>query len=122
MLMGTHRCDFCHFFIIAYFTSKIQFLLVKDRETSRDHLSQVKMLTGLMPICVSCKKIRDDKGDWNRIEQYVDERKNGQFTYGLCPECIDKPLKEVRSCKLPQPAGSLFGIVSNQTFPIRKSF
>jgi hypothetical protein len=89
------------FIIIAYFTSKIQFLLVKERETSRDRLSQIKTLSGLIPICASSKKIRDDKGDWNRIEEYVEERTNAQFTHGLCPECVDKLLKEARTGKLP---------------------
>lgn len=95
------------FLTIAYFTSKIQFVVVKKRETSRDRLSQVKTLSGWIPICANCKKIRDDKEDWNRIEEYIEGRTNAQFTHGLCPECVDKLLKEARTCKLPKPAGSL---------------
>jgi hypothetical protein len=54
------------FLIIAYFTSKIKFLLGKKLEAPQDLLRQVKMPNGLIPICASCKKIRDDKGDWQR--------------------------------------------------------
>jgi hypothetical protein len=110
------------FFIIGYFTSKIQFLPVKEHETSRGRLSQVKTLSGLIPICASCKKIRDDEGDWHRIEEYVEKHTNAEFTHGLCPECVDKLLKEACIENLPQPAGSLLGTASKQTFPTRKSF
>jgi hypothetical protein len=110
------------FLTIVYSTLKIQFSVVKGRETSRDRLSQVKTLTGLVPICASCKKIRDDKGDWQRIEEYVEERTNAQFTHGLCPECVDKLLKEAPIDNLHQPAGHLLGTASKQNFPSRKSF
>ncbi len=110
------------FLIIAYFTFKIQFLLKEKRETSRDRLSQVKTLSGLIPICASCKKIRDGEGDWLRIEEYIEERTNAQFTHGLCPECVGKLLKEAGIENLPQPAGGLVGMASKQTFSTRKSF
>ena len=112
------------FLIIAYSTSKIQFLLREKHETSRARLSQVKTLSGLIPICASCKKIRDDKGDWQRIEEYIEERTNAEFTHGLCPECVDKLLKEAGTTveNLPQPAGRLPSTASKQTFPTRKSF
>jgi hypothetical protein len=112
------------FLIIAYSTSKIQFLLREKHETSRAPLSQVKTLSGLIPICASCKKIRDDKGDWQRIEEYIEERTNAEFTHGLCPECVDTLLKEAGTTveNLPQPAGRLLSTASKQTFPARKSF
>jgi hypothetical protein len=110
------------FLIIAYFTSKLQFLLRENRELSEDHLSQVKTLSGLIPICASCKKIRDDKGDWQRIEEYIEERTNAEFTHGLCPECFDKLLKEAGVENSPLPAGRLHSTASKQTFPARKSF
>lgn len=110
------------FLTIAYFASKIQFLVGKNRELSQDRLSQVKTLTGLIPICASCKKIRDDKGDWQRIEDYFEENTNAQFTHGLCPECVDKLLKEAGVGNLPQPARRLLGTASKQTFSTRKSF
>ena len=49
---------------------------------------KVKHLTGLLPMCSSCKKIRDDKGFWSRVEQYFEEHyADLQFTHGLCPTC-----------------------------------
>lgn len=53
-------------------------------------LNKVKILSGLLPICSSCKKIRDDKGYWQQIESYVREHSEAQFTHGLCPDCLTK--------------------------------
>ncbi len=51
-------------------------------------LTQVKKLSGLLPICSICKKIRDDKGYWNRIEKYLEEHSEAMLTHSLCPACI----------------------------------
>lgn len=51
-------------------------------------LRNVKTLSGLIPICASCKKIRDDQGFWNRVEAYLSERADVRFTHGICPGCI----------------------------------
>jgi hypothetical protein len=53
-------------------------------------LAQVKKLSGLLPICASCKKIRDDRGYWQQIEHYIAEHSEALFTHGLCPECAKK--------------------------------
>jgi hypothetical protein len=82
------------FLIIAYATSKIRFFLEKERKTSTERLSRIKKLTGLIPICASCKKIRDDSGYWQRVEQYLAEHTDAEFTHGFCQECVDKLLKE----------------------------
>ena len=50
-------------------------------------LSEVKALHGLLPICASCKKIRDDQGYWTQVEVYLTEHSNAEFTHGICPEC-----------------------------------
>jgi uncharacterized protein YqfB (UPF0267 family) len=50
-------------------------------------LAQVKTLSGLLPICAHCKKIRDDKGRWNPMEIFIRDRSNASFTHGICPEC-----------------------------------
>ncbi|HTG02136.1 MAG TPA: PAS domain S-box protein [Nitrospirota bacterium] len=60
----------------------------------RESLAKVKTLSGLLPICASCKKIRDDKGYWTRIEAYVSEHSDAEFSHGLCPECAEKIYKE----------------------------
>lgn len=52
--------------------------------------AKVKQLSGFLPICASCKKIRDDKGYWNQIETYIREHSEAEFSHGLCPECAEK--------------------------------
>jgi len=53
-------------------------------------LSEVKTLRGLLPICSSCKNIRDDKGYWNKIESYILDRSEAEFSHSICPECAEK--------------------------------
>jgi len=53
----------------------------------QEALSKVKLLSGFLPICASCKKIRDDKGYWNQIESYIHAHSEAEFSHGLCPEC-----------------------------------
>jgi len=53
-----------------------------------DALAEVKKLSGFLPICSSCKNIRDDKGFWNEIETYVQENSEAQFSHSICPDCI----------------------------------
>ncbi len=62
----------------------------KDRENLKNAASELKLLTGLLPICGSCHKIRDDKGYWNRIESYIENHSEALFSYGLCKNCSDK--------------------------------
>jgi len=57
-------------------------------------LGEVKTLSGLLPICASCKKIRDDKGYWNQLEAYIVHHTEATFTHGICPECSKKFLEE----------------------------
>jgi PAS domain S-box-containing protein len=58
--------------------------------TLQDALHNVKLLSGLVPICASCKKIRDDKGYWNQIELYIEDHSEALFSHGICPECMKK--------------------------------
>lgn len=53
----------------------------------RDALAHVTTLSGFLPICMHCHKIRDDKGFWERLEKYIGTRTGAQFSHGLCPEC-----------------------------------
>lgn len=62
-----------------------------------DALSQVKSLSGLIPICASCKSVRDDEGYWQRIEQYLSEHSEALFSHGICPQCVDKLYPEYRN-------------------------
>jgi PAS domain-containing protein len=53
-------------------------------------LDEVKTLSGLLPICAACKKIRDDEGFWRRVEEYLQARTDVRFTHGMCPDCADE--------------------------------
>jgi len=65
---------------------KEQELLIEEL---KDALGEVKTLTGLLPLCSKCKKIRDDQGYWNRLEEYVEKNSQASFSHSLCPECVD---------------------------------
>jgi hypothetical protein len=56
----------------------------------RDQSRRIKVLSGLIPICAKCKKVRDDKGYWTQVEAYVRERSEAEFTHGICPQCADE--------------------------------
>ena len=58
-------------------------------------LKEVKTLQGLLPICASCKKIRDDKGYWIQIESYISDRSDVQFSHGICSDCAKKLYPEM---------------------------
>lgn len=66
----------------------LMFLELKSREEAT--LKEVKTLRGIIPICASCKKIRDDKGAWNQIEVYVRDHSEAEFSHGICPDCAKK--------------------------------
>ena len=65
-----------------------------ERERSiaqlKEALAQVKTLRGLLPICSSCKKIRDDQGYWQQIESYISRHSHAMFTHGICPDCAKR--------------------------------
>jgi hypothetical protein len=65
---------------------------------SEESLEKVKALSGLLPICAKCKKIRDDKGYWNQIEEYIRDHSDANFTHGICPDC-SKELYPTRPVK-----------------------
>ena len=50
-------------------------------------LKEVNKLSGLLPICSSCKKIRDDKGYWNQLEDFIQKHSGAEFSHGVCPDC-----------------------------------
>ena len=61
----------------------------------KDALGKVKTLSGLLPICASCKKIRDDNGYWNQIETYVQAHSEAEFSHSICPACARKLYPEI---------------------------
>ncbi|MFA7404549.1 MAG: hypothetical protein WC007_11165 [Pelobacteraceae bacterium] len=70
-----------------------------------DALTKVKQLEGIIPICMYCKKIRDDKESWQQLEGYISEHSEAHFSHGICPECYEKVtsdyLKELEEKKHP---------------------
>ena len=59
-------------------------------EDLKSAMDEIKTLRGILPICSHCKKIRDDSGSWNQIEEYVRNHSHAEFTHGICPECYKK--------------------------------
>lgn len=86
--------------------------MARERELERavkelkESMARVKMLSGLLPICMNCKKVRNDKGYWTQVELYVQEHSEAEFTHGICPDCVRKLYPEVADAVLdnqPQP-------------------
>src|SRR5262245_31506725 len=74
---------------LAYFLT-FALLLSKVREQLQKSTAEVKQLSGLLPICASCKKIRDDNGYWEQLEKYISARSKAAFSHGICPDCVKK--------------------------------
>ena len=100
---------FGFFIIVAYYSSSLKTLaetldkMVEERTISltneiaerrrveeqlRTALGEIKSLSGLLQICSSCKRIREDDGSWQQLEAYIVGHSEAQFTHGLCPECL----------------------------------
>lgn len=62
-------------------------------------LAEIKTLQGLIPICSSCKKIRDDEGFWDQLEAYLSKHTDAVFTHGLCPDCFHKAISEIKGMR-----------------------
>ncbi|MCH7744663.1 MAG: hypothetical protein IIC84_01145 [Chloroflexi bacterium] len=74
--------------------------LDESNRALREALDNVKTLRGLLPICASCKSIRDDMGYWNRLESYIEEHTEAEFTHTLCIKCVRNMYPDVYA-KLP---------------------
>ena len=75
----------------------IFFLLLIQSESARENAEallalekEVDTLSGILPICAGCKKIRDDKGYWSKVETYVSRHSQAKFSHGLCPDCVKR--------------------------------
>lgn len=76
--------------LIGVFWGKIKHTIKEKTaaiESLNKALEEVETLSGFLPICASCKKIRDDKGYWNQIEAYISDHSEAQFSHGICPDC-----------------------------------
>ncbi|WP_319526303.1 hypothetical protein [uncultured Desulfosarcina sp.] len=117
--MAIHFINVVAFAIVAFILSRVLYLYNRqdffnrrliDRQSEeikqqnekkealiaelRHALEEVKTLSGFIPICSVCKKIRDDSGYWNQIEEYISTHSEAQFSHGICPECMQKMYPE----------------------------
>jgi|GEM_PF-4588300 PAS domain S-box-containing protein len=86
---GTFKQMHC---MLSDITERRRVLAEKDQLIGelQNAITQIKQLKGLLPICASCKKIRDDRGYWQQLEVYIREHTEAEFSHGLCPECAEK--------------------------------
>jgi hypothetical protein len=81
------------FLIFTFLLAKLKFIMEEQARNIlklQKALAEINTLSGLLPICSSCKKIRDDKGYWNQLETYISEHSEAMFSHGICPECAKR--------------------------------
>lgn len=98
------------FLIIGHDVARIRAGYEIERQAKRKAVSELRAMQGLLPICASCKKIRDDQGYWRQLEHFIESHSEARFTHGLCKACADKMIREYESLSPPagdsQPRGS----------------
>lgn len=72
---------------------ELQAIMTGQIEELTGAISHIKRLQGILPICMYCKKIRNDRESWERLEQYIVEHSEAVFSHGVCPECYEKQKK-----------------------------
>ncbi len=96
-------CTVCVIVVIAALHRwRFRHLRARQKELAAEiesALSQVKTLRGMLPICASCKRIRDDAGYWNQIDVYVRDHSEAVFSHGICPECMKTLYPDVKISK-----------------------
>ena len=69
--------------------------LQRKNRALKEAQAKIKILGGIIPICMHCKKIRDDEGYWNQLEKFITEHSEAQFSHGICDECMEKHYPEI---------------------------
>jgi len=77
--------------------AQLQLNLAERVRELEEALAKVKTLSGMLPICASCKKIRDDHGYWTQIESYIRQNSEAEFSHGFCPECAKRWMEMAES-------------------------
>jgi len=96
MLIVVLLIPILYFFVYRPLSIDMNIIESLNRERDRtidelnNALSEIKTLRGIIPICASCKKIRDDKEHWTQIEVYIKEHSDADFSHGICPDCAEK--------------------------------
>jgi len=88
--------------LVARVRTHLDLKMIQERQAKtitslEEALAKVKLLSGLVPICAHCKKIRDDKGYWNQIEVYISEHSEADFSHGICPDCVHELYPDYQS-------------------------
>jgi len=86
--------------------------LIQSKEIIEHLKKEINLLQGILPICAGCKNIRDDKGHWQKVETYVRDRSDAEFSHSICPECAEKIYPEFYRKKK-----KVKDIVSHPTIP-----
>lgn len=92
------------FIAIGAAVARIKALLDQQAEITRQlqqAAAELRVLQGLLPICASCKKIKEPDGTWHQLEVYITQHSEAQFTHGLCPACAQRFLQEAGLAKRP---------------------
>lgn len=74
-------------------------LLIRQKEELEAALARVRQLEGIIPICSYCKKIRDDQNSWQQLETYISQHSEAMFSHGICPDCFETQMANIRSMK-----------------------
>ncbi len=94
-------------FLVVFLIPFLYFLVYKPLVDSNRELqaalNEIKTLKGVIPICGYCKKIRDDKEVWHQLEDYLIENSEAVFSHGICPDCYEEQIAEVKKMKQQPP-------------------
>ena len=75
-------------------------IVKEQRDQLEAALARVKQLEGIIPICMYCKKIRDDQQSWHQLERYISEHSEAVFSHGMCSACAEEQMNVIRNLKL----------------------
>jgi sigma-B regulation protein RsbU (phosphoserine phosphatase) len=92
----------------------LQKALAERVEELEEALSQVKRLQGMLPICSYCKKVRDDQNYWQKVEDYISDHADVQFSHGICPGCYERVIREFEEQKQNGDATCVIGQESDE--------
>lgn len=76
-----------------------QRMILEKNEQLKRALAEIKQLSGILPICCRCKKVREDNGYWKQVEKYISEHSDAEFTHGFCPECYEEEINRIAAYK-----------------------
>ncbi len=84
---------------VGYRTNCLQAALSEHIRDLSQALTRVRQLEGIIPICMHCKKIRDDRSDWKQLEQYITDHSEAVFSHGICPACAEIEMNAIKNMK-----------------------